>query len=683
MVTADTIRNLGIIAHVDAGKTTLTERVLHTTGALRYCGAVNDGTTVSDYLQPERERGISIVSAALTCNWRGVEMNLIDTPGHIDFTAEVERSLRIMDGIIAVFCAVHGVQAQSEMVWRRAARYALPAMAFVNKLDREGADFAGVLEQMKSLFDGAVPLVLVEPYFSDGKVGLVDLVHGSFIGDFTLPEDTQAEVISEGRARLLESLAGVDDDILECYLAEEFPECSRLKAAIRRACLRNAAVPVFAGSAGTGLGVEILLDGAVEYLPNPEERLCSSAGRRVFSVPLNRLSRPDGNGNYAVMTVMKVIRNLWPCDYVAVRIYSGTVKPGLEFFDANRKISGVIGKVFRLNAADVSELQEASAGEVVGIAMPEGQQLPSFVTGDTLVEVGGPADCRVARMRFPEPVVSVILDGCRLEDRAKLPAALAAMAEADPTLRFRYDEVSGQCSLAGVGELHLEVARERLADEHGVQTRAGQPRVAYRSAIRKPISITREFSRLLPTGLALQAKVEIELEPLPNGSGNVVEFPYEESSTLPQDCLDAVRAAVQESVVTGSPSGYPMTSTRITVQAVSTTQSEPAEPAFLSAARMAFCDGVAEAGEVVMEPVMRLEVSAPKDQIGKVMTDTTARRGRIIKMDSLASNSARMVAMVPVSELISYASNLRSLTGGRAEFTAEPACYEERPTPLH
>lgn len=672
----DAIRNVGIIAHVDAGKTTLTEEILHLTGALKHRGAVDDGTTVSDYLQPERERGISIVSAALTCGWRDVSINLIDTPGHIDFTAEVERALRVMDAVVAVFCGLHGVQAQSEMVWRRAQRYALPALAFVNKLDREGADFGAAMTEMARLFGDARPIALTVPLWHDNQLTILNLLTGETLEG----KSPDAESAAAARSALIEQLAELDDAVMHVFLADAVPTAQQLSSAVRRLCISGRIVPVFAGSAATGAGVSALLDGVVDFLPTPSERLVNPAVRRLFSTPLSSLTKTDGSGEIAVMAVMKVIRSAWPGDYAAVRLYTGRLTRGMRIFDANRNLSGRIGALYRLNANEVFEIESAQAGDVIGIAMAEGEALPPFVTGDTLVEEGGP-QCRLARMRFPEPVVSVVLAGCSREDRDKLPAALEELTEADPTLRSRVDSDTGQCCLAGVGELHLEVARERLAAEYGVKTRAGSPTVNYRAAIRAAAQAAHEFSRQLPTGIVIQAKVEIALEPLPPGSGNTVEFPAKENSTLPQECLDAVSAAVQESLVSGSPSGFPLTDTRVTVLAVSTDQAEPAEPAFLNAARLAMSETIAKAGEAVLEPVMRLEVSAPIEQIGKVLTDAVARRGRIIVHEALDKKIAHMTAMVPVAELLSYASQLRSLTGGRAEFTAEPACYEEKPTP--
>ena len=676
----DSIRNFGIIAHIDAGKTTLTERILLETGQLRVCGAVEEGTTVSDYLLQERERGISIVSAAVTCNWQDRQLTLLDTPGHIDFTAEVERSLRVMDAAVAVFCAVRGVQAQSEMVWRRARNYGLPGLAFVNKLDREGADFAGVLAQMGELFGESRPLPLAVPLYSGERMplGILDLVKGEFgeIGAGASADEISG-ALQEGRRRILEILAERDDAMLECYLSDSFPEEKKIIAAIRRATLKNAVIPVFCGSAKSGWGVRALLDAVSDYLPSPAERMASSAGKKCFSISETKLASPGGQP-YAVMSVVKTVRSPWPGDYATVRLYSGTVRAGMVLVDANREITWRVGQVWRLHAADAEEITEASAGEVVALAATAESPLPAFRAGDTLVEQGGPL-FRLAKMRFPEPVLSLVLEGSSADDRGKMPSALAALAEEDPTLRWKSGPQDGQCTISGLGELHLQVVRERLRSEYGVSTRAGSPLVAYRATVANATSLLREFRRQLSPTLAIQAQVEIAFEPLPQNSGAVVELPFWNSTKVPEDCCKAIQQAVTEFVDGENHLGYPLTNTRITVQEVSSQSPDTSEPVFLTATRLALDEAFANAGEVVLEPVMRLEVSSPAEQIGAILNDLNARRARVQQVDALPGGGSRAVALVPVAEMISYATSLRSLTGGRALFTAEPVALEIRP----
>ncbi len=685
MAASDAIRNVGVIAHVDAGKTSLTERILHLCGSIRYCGAVDEGTTVSDYLLQERERGVSIVSAAVTCRWKECRINLIDTPGHIDFTAEVERSLRVMDAAVAVFCGLRGVQAQSEMVWRRAARYGLPAIAFVNKLDREGANFEAVVAQMGELLGKEThPVVLACPLRAAGvpqsqneREAIIDLLTGRLDGGGELPDEAARERCRQGRLRLLEQLADCDAAMMEAYVAGEWPDEGALRGVLRKAALSNRLVPVLCGSAKTGAGVPLLLDTVQAFLPSPAERLASPAGRRLFNISPTRLTRPDG-GDYAVLTVIKAFRGGWQGDWMAVRLYSGCLHKGLCLRDCNRGADLKIGALWRLNAADLLPLDAVEAGDVVGLS-PEGGLPANLRTGDTLAEAGGP-EIRLARMHFPEPVVTVILNGVDAADRAKLPAAAASLAEEDPTLRCRCDSDSGVCALSGLGEFHLKIAAERLRTEYGVRTQAGRPQVLYRTCCGVSVRHRGEFRRQLSPETLLQASVEISLEPLPRGSGVEVRFAEQVGgAALPSGCLEALRSAVDEVVDACGPTGCPLTDTRVTVHEVSSLMAEPSEPVFLTAGRTALLEAYAQSRPVVLEPVMRLEVSVPADQTGSVMADLASRRGRILSHASVADGGVRVVSRIPVAEMLSYATDLRSLTGGRAEFSAEPAGYEVKP----
>ncbi|MGN0892522.1 MAG: elongation factor G [Oligosphaeraceae bacterium] len=675
----DSIRNIGIIAHIDAGKTTLTERILHETGELKVCGAVEEGNTVSDYLLQERERGISIVSAAVTCPWKGRQYTILDTPGHIDFTAEVERSLRVMDGAVAVFCALRGVQAQSEMVWRRARGYALPGLAFISKLDREGADFHATLSQMRRLFAPVrpVPLMLPLPDEEGRTACLLDLLEGKPVGFPPVAPPDEVELqLWDGRRALLETLAEMDDSLLGDYLEGRTPPLERMRGALRRATLENRIVPVLCGSAKAGWGVPQLLDAVGDFLPSPRERLQSPGGRKCFSISLEKLASPQGKA-FAVMSVVKTVRAPWPGDYVAVRLYSGCLHPGDLLVNVNRGISWRVGALWRLCADQVQEIPEANAGEVVGLAASPQEPIPPFRAGDTLTQEGAPP-LRLAKMRFPEPVLSLVLEALGPEERLRLPQALDALAEEDPTLRWKHGPNDGQCTLSGLGELHLQVARDRLLTEHRVRTRAGTPLVAYRITVGNTADLQREFRRVLSPSLTVQARVHIRFEPLPPDSGAQLEFPAELPG-LPPETLSAVRQAVNEFVQGENPSGYPLTNTRITVLEVSTSQPDTSEPVFLTATRLGLVDALDQAGMVVLEPVMRLEVSAPAEQIGAVLQDLQARRARVAQVETLTDGGSHVVALVPVANMLSYATTLRSITAGRALFTAEPAALEKRP----
>ncbi len=675
----DSIRNIGIIAHVDAGKTTLTERILLETGELSACGAVEEGNTVSDYLLQERERGISIVSAAVTCPWKDRQFNILDTPGHIDFTAEVERSLRVIDGAIMVFCGLSGVQAQSEMAWRRAKTYSLPGLAFVSKLDRPDARLDAVVQQMGHLMAPLRPLPLMRPVWNaqGTLVAILDLLTGERLGlQGELSAEERELQLWDGRVALMEILAEEDESLLEYYLDRRFPPLAAVKAAIRKGTLRNRLVPVLCGSAKLGWGVPQLLDAVADFLPSPAERLRTPAGRRCFPAGREGLSDAEGHP-YAVMSVIKTVRTPWPGDYVAVRLYSGTLRAGMALRNVNRSVGWTPGAVWRLHAADAQEIPEAVSGEVVGLAASPGDAIPPFRAGDTLVEEGAPA-IRLAKMHFPEPVLSLVLEALGPQDRQDLPKALGALAEEDPTLRWKKGPRDGQCTVSGLGELHLQVLRERLLSEYRVKTRAGKPLVAYRVTVESPTQIAREFRRQLSPTLTVQARVGMTFEPLPPDSGVQVEMPNDLSANLPKERLDTVLQAVTEFVQGENPTGYPLTNTRITVQEVSSQQPDTSEPVFLTATRLALVDSLELARPVVLEPVMRLEVSSPTEQIGAILQDLRARKARILQMDALPDGGARAVALVPVAQILSYATSLRSLTGGRALFSAEPAALERR-----
>ena len=667
------MRNLGIIAHIDAGKTTLTERILYETGCVRYCGEVREGTTVSDFLLQERERGISIVSAAVSCDWRGVRLNLIDTPGHVDFTSEVERSLRVMDGVVAVFCGVHGVQAQSETVWRRSRRYGLSALAFVNKLDRETADFGGVVRQIRERFRvNAVPLQL--PLYRGGQLaGLLSVVDGHVVdfgevdGGLVPTEDEQLNG-ELGREELVEALAETDDEILRVFLQSERPTAAMLKRALREAVRRCQLLPVLAGSAEQDRGVRELLDAVVDFLPSPQEII----GKKPMSSCGGRGSRAEGgNSDCCCALVFKVVSEDWQGSWLAVRIYSGEFRPGQSLKVAGRNQEFQVQSVLRLRASDVEEIPYAGPGDVVGL----GGEVTGFRTGDTLF--AGTAEISLEGMDFPEPVVSQAVEGLEAEDRQRLPELLARAAIEDPTLKVRFDDEAGQWQLSGMGELHLAVVLDRLRTEAGLRTRCGAPRVNLRATVAETAEVRQEFVKNMTAEVRFRAGLRLKVEPLPRGSGMAWDWRAMERN-LPTDCQEAVRRGLQEGVETGCRSGIPLTDTRVTVLEVSYVAEESSELAFLTVSRQALEEALRVAGVIVLEPVMRLEVSSPQDQVGNVLADLQMRRGRISELDALAPEAARVVALVPLAEMFGYASALRSLTAGRADFVAEPAGFEPR-----
>ncbi len=668
------IRNIGIIAHIDAGKTTLTERLLLSTGDLRFAGEVHEGTTVSDYLLQERERGISVVSAAVSCCWQNCRINILDTPGHIDFTAEVERSLRVMDGVVAVFCAVHGVQAQSEIVWRRARRYSLPALAFINKMDRPGADFAAAVKQIHRRF--GIPAVPVQlPVYQDEEfVGAIDLLTGAAaftVKPKSLPDwrrDSELGLsFAEAETFLWESLAEADDEILRCYLNNDQPTARLYREALQRATGKGLLIPVFCGTALQNSGTAALLDGICAYLPQPAwpEGLRlndSSSGNQQLPEEQDEDSPP-------CLLVCRICHQAETGDFLVVRVYRGAVRPGQRLCNSRTQQDLHIRRVLRLRAGDCREIDSAVAGDIVGLDIPVGD----CRIGDTLCQVGG--TIALERMLFPEPVVSVVFEGRRAEDRTALPEALRKMTAEDPTLRFQKDEILGQCTVAGMGELHLEIVQDRLRVEYGVQTRAGQPQINYKQTILSACRHRQEFSKQLAPTVLRRAGIEIAVEPLARGSGSDIELP-EMLNALPQDCRQAIAQAIREVVDTGVPGGHPLTDIRITVTDVLYDADKSSELAFLTVTRQALLEAIQQAGLAELEPVMRLEVSTPQDHVGNVIADLTARKGRITELDSLALGASRIVALLPLVEMFGYASQLRSLSAGRAEFVAEPFEYD-------
>jgi len=672
-----TIRNIGIIAHVDAGKTTLTERILLETGCISVSGEVHEGTTTSDYLQPERERGISILSAAVSCPWDGHRINIIDTPGHVDFTAEVERSLRVMDGVVTVFCAVHGVQAQSETVWRRARRYSLPTLAFVNKMDREGADFDSVVTRIRDRF-GLLALPLQIPVYRNGEfVGAIDLLENkpafSVVDSLDwfeqwredAEEALEFELASE---YLLECLAEVDDEILRCYLSNEKPDIDLFVAALRRAVCKGALIPVFCGSALHSHGIAALLRGVCSFFPGPDASLAA----RITSccAPPAKAAAPE---QPFCALVFNVSREDWQGDWVAVRIYDGRVRPGLKLRNMRNNQQLTVARVLRLRAAETEDIAEAAAGDIIGLDVGTAD----CRTGDTFCESG--CECVLEKMNFPEPVVFMSFFASRDQDQKLLGEVLLKMCDDDPTLRVRSNELGGWI-VAGMGELHLEILRERIRFEYRIETRAGQPQVSYKSTVSKKALVKQDFVKQLSSGSNLRAGMTLEIAPLPRACGVQIETEVLRKS-LPEEYRDAAMQAIHEVVDSGAPGGHPLTDIRITVCEVSYDANETSELAFLTVARLAMLEAIEQAVAAELEPVMRLEVSTPQDHVGNVIADLTARRGRVIELDSLALGESRIVALVPLVEMFGYASDLRSLSGGRADFAAEPSCYEFRPPP--
>lgn len=664
MMPVEAIRNVGIIAHVDAGKTTLTERILFDTGRIRFMGEVPHGNTVTDSLPQERQRGISILSAAVTCHWRQTQINVIDTPGHIDFTAEVERTLSVMDGAVAVFCALRGVQAQSETVWRQARRHGIPIIAFINKLDRPGADYPNAVKQIRERMQvNAVPIQ--HPFLDDNcQWQLFDLVQGEVLSaDDQAPKSNLVSVDSIPGARiaydyLLECLAESDDQFLQAYLEEADLAPEIISAALRRAVICRNLVPVLFGSALQNLGIKPLLDAVCDYLPSPAARF----GPEVS---------PD---NKLCATVFKVMESEGTEGTVAyLRIYTGSLNDQQEVCNQRTGQKFVARHLHRVYADLFEPLSVAGPGDVVALS-EKGLDLN---TGDLL----GNNDGKQLKpsMNFPEPVVSVVTEAIKVDDSARLGEALLKMSREDPTLKVSAGPLPGQWTVAGMGELHLEVVLERMQNYTGLEIKAGPGKVEYKNTIAKQKTSKQQFEKILPpTGKVIRADLEIEVTPLNSGAGVEVIMPPE-SAQWPVEQFEAIQEAIRE-VVHAENEGLPLINIRIRIIAAKQDAGEAAGLAFLTATRLALADAIAKAGRVKMEPVMRLEVSTPQDHLGAIIADLAARRAKITEVDSLALGASRVAALVPLAELLGYASSVRSLSGGRADFVAETATYE--PVPL-
>ncbi len=664
------------MAHVDAGKTTLTERILYYGGVNRYMGEVHEGTATMDWMAEERERGITITSAATAVPWRDCRINVIDTPGHVDFTAEVERSLRVLDGVVAVFCAVEGVEPQSETVWRQASRYGIPAIGFVNKMDRIGADPDAVLEQIRDRL-GIMPLPIQVPVgHEDEFVGAVDLITREFVtfagdrGRTVVREalEGHAAHVEEARAALVECLAEQDDIILERFLAEEDPTCEELSAAIRRATSSGAVMPVVFGSALRDKGVQPLLDALVDYLPSP---------RDVFEitgmVPETGeiASRRIGDHEPFLALAFKTMADRKLGDLAFLRVYSGTARKGICVRNSRTGRVERLGPVLHVHANSCEEREQIFSGEIAAVA-----GLGDIATGDTLCDPEKPI--ALQPMTFPQPVVSVRVEPRTAEQRVDLDRALARLAQEDPTLRVSRDLDSGQAVISGMGELHLDIARRRLHREHRVEPLFGQPRVAYRESVSAPAGSREAFRKTLACGRQEFAEIELELHPTERGAGLKIEIraPLNE---IPEEFRAELVAALRQAAETGIRHGYPLTDAVITVTGGAWRETHTTVSGFRHAAVLALNATARKAGVCLLEPIMNVAVTTPEECIGDVLADVGSRRGRITEVGKLWSGAVRVRAEIPMAGMFGYATALRSLTRGRADFVAETAHLEPVP----
>ncbi|WP_166352160.1 elongation factor G [Phytoactinopolyspora limicola] len=675
------VRNIGIMAHIDAGKTTTTERILYYTGINYKIGEVHDGAATMDWMEQEQERGITITSAATTCEWDDHTINIIDTPGHVDFTVEVERSLRVLDGAVAVFDGVAGVEPQSETVWHQANKYGVPRICFINKLDRTGAEFHRCVDMIVTRLH-ATPLVLQLPIGAEADFrGLIDLIQmkalvwsaetplGEMYETVDIP-DTHAEAAAEYRDKLLETIAENDDAMMELYLEGQEPSTDDLIAAIRRATIASAITPVLCGSAFKNKGVQPMLDAVVRYLPSPLD-VGAVEGHRVDKEDEVVTREPDEDAPLSSLA-FKIMADPHLGKLTFVRVYSGTLTSGTQVLNSTKGNKERIGKIYRMHANKREEIEKASAGQIVAV-----MGLKNTTTGDTLSDAGQPVI--LESMKFPAPVISVAIEPKTKSDQDKLSTAIQRLAEEDPTFQVRTDEDTGQTIISGMGELHLEVLVDRMKREFRVEANVGKPQVAYRETIRRKVEKV-EYTHKKQTGGSGQfGRVIIDIEPTGGEGDGGYEFVNNVTGgRIPREYIPAVDEGCQEAMEFGVVAGYPLVDVKVTLQDGAYHDVDSSELAFKIAGSMAFKDAARRADPTLLEPMFDVEVSTPEEYMGDVIGDLNSRRGQVQAMEERAGQ--RIVkALVPLSEMFGYVGDLRSKTQGRANYSMHFDSYAEVP----
>jgi elongation factor G len=670
-------RNIGIMAHIDAGKTTTTERILFYTGRVHKMGEVHEGGATMDWMLQEKERGITITSAATTCNWRDHRINIIDTPGHVDFTVEVERSLRVLDGAIAVLCSVGGVEPQSETVWRQADKYHVPRIAYVNKMDRVGADFHGVVKMIEERL-GAVAVPIQLPIGSEAEFrGIVDLVARQahvYVDDLGTRSDVSGippemvGTVEQYRSRLVEVIAEHDDVLMEKYVEGAEITVDELREAIRRTCLAVKVVPVLCGSSFKNKGVQFLLDAVVDYLPSPVD---VGPVKGVDMQNGEAVRQPADDEPFAALA-FKIMADPYVGKLTFFRVYSGVLRSGSYVYNATRNRRERIGRILYMHANHREDAEECYAGDIAAAV-----GLKDTATGDTLCAEDRPVV--LESLVFPEPVIDQAVEPKTKADQDKLAAALARLASEDPTFRVHTDEETGQTIISGMGELHLQVIVDRLRRELNVEGNVGKPQVAYRETIRKPVTSEGRFIRQTG-GRGQYGHVWLKIEPNEAGAG----FAFRSEivgGVVPKEYIPAVEAGVKESMQNGVLAGYPMVDVSVALIDGSYHEVDSSEVAFKVAGSIGFREGVRKAEPVLLEPVMRVEVMTPEDFLGEVIGDLNARRGQIEGMER-KGNGQLVRALVPLEAMFGYATDLRSATQGRASYSMHFEHYAEVPPSL-
>ena len=687
----DLTRNIGIAAHIDAGKTTTTERILYYTGKSHKIGEVHDGAATMDWMEQEQERGITITSAATSCFWSGSnkdkpehKINIIDTPGHVDFTVEVERSLRVLDGCVAVFCAVGGVQPQSETVWRQANKYGVPRIIYVNKMDRLGADFFSVLGRIRErLGANAAPIQI--PIGSESNYrGYVDLItmkatlyksdDGKLFEEAEIPEELRAQA-AEFREKMIESIADYDDSIMERFLEGNEITEQEIRAALRLGTIQNKIVPIISGSSFKNKGVQAMLDAIVDFLPSPLDVGSVTGVDPRTEAPEERA--PDDKAPFSALA-FKIMSDKYVGRLTYLRLYSGTLKKGsavmVSYRDPQtnefRSRTERVGRILEMHANSRNDVDEAYAGDIVGVI-----GLSDVNTGHTVCQESHPI--ALESIKFPEPVIQIAIEPKSRADQEKLGSSLQRLAQEDPTFRVYTDAESGQTIISGMGELHLEIIVDRLNREFGVQANQGKPQVAYRETVRTKVKAEGRFVRQTG-GSGQYGHCWIEMEPLPAGSGFIFQNKVVGGS-IPKEYIPAVEKGLREGLLSGVIAGYPVVDVQVSVVDGSYHEVDSNENAFKQAGLIAFREAMKKANPVLKEPIMHVEVTTPEGNVGDVVGDINGRRGRIESMEPAIGGVTIVNAQVPLSEMFGYVTTLRSLTQGRATPNVTPSHYEEVP----
>jgi elongation factor G len=674
------VRNIGIMAHIDAGKTTTTERILFYTGINYKIGETHEGGATMDWMEQEQERGITITSAATTCEWKGNTINIIDTPGHVDFTVEVERSLRVLDGAVTVFDGVAGVEPQSETVWRQADRYSVPRMCFINKLDRTGANFFMCVDMITSRLN-AVPLVLQLPIGVEADfIGVVDLLEMHALtwrGETAMGEDYEIEEIpadlvdqaNEYREKLIETLGESDDEIMEKYLDGAEISVDELKAGIRRATLAAKLTPVLTGTAFKNKGIQPMLDAVISFLPSPLD-IAAIDGHKMGDEAVEILRQPSDDEPFSALA-FKIMTDPHLGKLTYVRVYSGRLNTGTQVLNSVKDRKERIGKIYRMHANKREEIDSVGAGDIVAV-----MGLKDTTTGETLCDPAKPVV--LESMTFPDPVISVAIEPKTKSDQEKLGTAIQRLAEEDPTFRVSTNEETGQTIIEGMGELHLEVLVDRMRREFKVEANVGKPQVAYRETLTKKVDRI-DYTHKKQTGGSGQfAKIQISIEPNTEEGGGYLFVNKVTGGRIPREYIPSVDAGAQDSMRHGVLAGYPMVDVKVTLLDGAYHDVDSSELAFKIAGTMAFKEGARLAGPALLEPMMSVEVTTPEDYMGDVIGDLNSRRGQVQAMDE--RSGARVVrALVPLSEMFGYVGDLRSRTQGRASYSMQFDSYAQVP----